>query len=45
MLNDEFAFRKGYEYGTAVMDASTRQALEIVEGKNEDAVMKSSTLK
>jgi hypothetical protein len=45
MLDDEFVFRKGYEYGTAVMDASKGQVLESVEGKNEDAVMESSTLK
>lgn len=41
---DEFAFRKGHDYGTAVMDASTGQVLEFVEGKNEDAVMEALQL-
>ncbi len=34
---DEFAFRKGHDYGVAVMDTQTRNVLSIASGKNEEA--------
>ncbi|PIC03680.1 ISL3 family transposase, partial [Anoxybacillus flavithermus] len=35
---DEFAFRKGHDYGVAVMDADTGEVYAIEEGKNEEAI-------
>jgi transposase len=36
---DEFAFRKGHDYGVAVMDTQTRNVLSIASGKNEEAIV------
>ncbi len=35
---DEFAFRKGHDYGVAVMDAETGEVYAIEAGKNEEAI-------
>jgi transposase len=35
---DEFAFRKGHDYGVAVMDAETGEVVTIEAGKNEEAI-------
>ncbi|KIQ95312.1 Transposase [Anoxybacillus thermarum] len=35
---DEFAFRKGHDYGVAVMDAETGEVYAIETGKNEEAI-------
>lgn len=35
---DEFAFRKGHDYGVAVMDAETGEVYSIEAGKNEAAI-------
>ncbi|KHF26707.1 Transposase [Anoxybacillus sp. BCO1] len=35
---DEFAFRKGHDYGVAIMDAETGEVYAIEAGKNEEAI-------
>ncbi|KJE26030.1 transposase family protein [Geobacillus kaustophilus] len=35
---DEFAFRKGHDYGVAIMDAETGEGYAIEAGKNEEAI-------
>ncbi|MBB6282002.1 transposase [Geobacillus subterraneus] len=36
---DEFAFRKGHDYGAAVMGTQTRNVLSMASGKNEEAIV------
>ena len=35
---DEFAFRKGHDYGVAIMDAETGEVYALEAGKNEEAI-------
>ncbi|MED0654444.1 ISL3 family transposase [Anoxybacillus geothermalis] len=35
---DEFAFRKGHDYGVAIMDAETGEVYTVEAGKNEEAI-------
>ena len=35
---DEFAFRKGHDYGVAIMDAETGEVYAMEAGKNEEAI-------